>query len=125
MYLIPRYNMTNLPPPGLNSPPTSQACHASYLIASNKQQQAKLLPVVINLSWWPQYRAIQRSEIIIPGMAEKRVSMFKIRTSKYRHVFCDAPKAEVRFVCVCCVRAFGSGLVAISGPMTGGRGLSN
>jgi len=27
-------------------------------------------------------------------MAEKRVSMFKIRTSKYRHVFCDAPKAE-------------------------------
>ena len=23
--------------------------------------------------------------------------MFKIRTSKYRHVFCDAPKQEVSF----------------------------
>jgi hypothetical protein len=29
------------------------------------------------------------------------ITMFKLRTSKYRHVFCDAPKPEVRYKNIC------------------------
>ena len=43
--------------------------------------------------------------------------MFKIRTSKYRHVFCDAPKTEVGHHVVLSVVIFRDEVGAASWPL--------